>query len=797
MNFERAVSILEFDKIRSMLAELTLCEGAVDMALRLCPDDDITHIRRRLRETSDAKVLAGSKGAPSFWGVKNILGSLDRAEKSAVLTPRELLDIAAICACVESLLSYKGENDSLTGSVDVYFDRLMPLHSLRQRISSAILGDDSIADEASPQLTTIRRRMRLAANRIKDTLQKFITGGTHSKYLQENIITSRNGRYVIPVKAECRNEIKGLVHDTSSSGATLFIEPAAVVEANNELRILEKEEEKEIERILAELSALASDNASVLRLDYYNITELAFIFARAELSFRMNAAEPAVTATGGIELFKARHPLLDRKTAVPIDIRLGDDFTTLVITGPNTGGKTVSLKTLGLLTLMAQSGLHIPCADHSKIRIFGSVLADIGDEQSIEQSLSTFSAHMKNIVSILDDADDNSLVLFDELGSGTDPVEGAALAMAILETIKDRGCLCAATTHYAELKAYALDTDGVCNASCEFDIETLRPTYRLIIGTPGRSNAFAISRKLGLDAAIIDRANALVTSDNRRFETVVEKLENARVEAERNRELMAKERAEYEQFKREAEATLKKRLANVDKDVEKAKEEANRIITSAKITSNYIFEQLEELKKKKDSEEFAREYERTRRELRGKLDEAGDRIDPVVENTNEDYVLPRALRCGDSVEIVNIGKKGFLETDPDKNGTVTVRVGIMSTKTNVKNLRLVEEASTITDADGKKKGTSSFVPTLTKTFKPEIDIRGETGDDGWFMVDKYLDDALLLKVQSVRIIHGKGTGLLRKHIWNMLKKDRRVASYRMGTFGEGDAGVTVVELKIK
>lgn len=797
MNFERAISILEFDKIREMLSELALCDSAADMALRLSPDDDIAHIRRRQRETSDAKILAGSKGTPSFWGVKDITGSLDRAEKSAVLTTRELLDISAICACVDSLISYHGENEAVTGCIDVYFDRLMSLHSLRQKISSAILGEDTIADEASPNLATIRRKMRIASNRIKETLQKFITSGTHTKYLQENIITSRNGRYVIPVKTECRNEIKGLVHDTSSSGATLFIEPAAVVESNNELRILEKEEEKEIERILAELSALCSDNASTLRLDYYNITELAFIFARAELSFRMNAAEPAVSTNGGIELFKARHPLLDRQKAVPIDIRLGDDFTTLVITGPNTGGKTVSLKTLGLLTLMAQSGLHIPAADHSKIRIVRAVLADIGDEQSIEQSLSTFSAHMKNIVSILDDADDNCLVLFDELGSGTDPVEGAALAMAILETVKDRGCLCAATTHYAELKAYALDTDGVCNASCEFDIETLRPTYKLIIGTPGRSNAFAISKKLGLDPAIIDRANTLVASDNRRFETVVEKLENARVEAERNREIMAKERAEYEQFKREAEAVLKKRLANVDKDVEKAKEEANRIIMGAKITANYVFEQLEELKKKKDSAEFAKEYDRARRELRGQLDEAGDKIDPVVENTNEGYTLPRALRRGDSVELVSLGKQGYLETDPDKNGTVTVRIGIMSTKTNIKNLRLVEEASTITDKSGKKMGTSSFVPTLTKTFKPELDIRGETGDDGWFILDKYLDDALVLKVASVRVIHGKGTGLLKKHIWNMLKKDRRVASYRIGAYGEGDGGVTVVELKIK
>ncbi|MBE6638738.1 MAG: endonuclease MutS2 [Ruminococcaceae bacterium] len=797
MNFDRAISILEFDKIRQMLSEVALCESAADMAMRLSPDDDIHHIRRRLRETSDAKTLAGSKGAPSFWGVKDITGSLDRAEKSAVLTTRELLDIAAVEACVEALISYHGENESITGSVDVYFERLIPLRSLRQKIVFAILGEETIADEASPTLAAIRRRMRIASNRIKETLQKYITGNTYSKYLQENIITSRNGRYVIPVKAECRNDIKGLVHDTSSSGATLFIEPAAVVESNNELRILEKEEEKEIERILAELSAMAADNASSLRLDYYNITELAFIFARAELSFRMNAAEPVISEKGGIELFKARHPLLDRKTAVPIDIRLGDDFTTLVITGPNTGGKTVSLKTLGLLTLMAQAGLHIPCADHSKIRIFHSVLADIGDEQSIEQSLSTFSAHMKNIVGILEDANEHSLVLFDELGSGTDPVEGAALAMAILETVKDRGCCCAATTHYAELKAYALDTDGVCNASCEFDIETLRPTYRLIIGTPGRSNAFAISRKLGLDPAIIDRANALVASDNRRFETVVEKLENARVEAERYREQMAKERAEYEQFKREAEATLKKRLANVDKDVEKAKEEANRIIMGAKITSNYVFGQLEELKKKKDSEDFAKEYDRVRKELRGQLDEASDKIDPVIEDKNEDYVLPRALRRGDSVEIVNIGKQGFLETDPDKNGTVTVRVGIMTTKTNIKNLRLVEEAVTITDSSGKKTGTSSFVPTLTKTFSPELDIRGETGDDGWFILDKYLDDALMLKVASVRIIHGKGTGLLRKHIWNMLKKDRRVASYRMGTYGEGDSGVTIVELKIK
>ena len=792
---EKTIRTLEFDKICSMLEEHAETEGAKIMARNLRPTEDTYTVLRRLRRTTDARKLADAKGAPSFGRIRDISSACERAEKGAILSPRELLDCAGVLRTARVLQDYHTGNHPFDTVLDEVFDRLIPDRKLEDRITRAIPAEDMVADEASPLLADIRRKIRNENAKIKETLQKLISG--QSKYLQENIVTMRGGRYVIPVKAECKAEVKGLIHDTSSSGSTIFIEPMAVVDANNEIRILHTKEEREIERILAELSAAVGAVSDALWLNYKNINELAFVFACGELSAQMRGVAPMISGDRAVNLVGARHPLIDRDKVVPITISLGESFDTLVITGPNTGGKTVSLKTIGLFALMVQSGLHIPCEEESCICTYDNILVDLGDEQSIEQSLSTFSSHMVNIVSIMEQVGERSLVLFDELGGGTDPVEGAALAVAIIESVRSAGACCVATTHYAELKAYALDTDGVCNSSCEFDIETLRPTYRLIIGTPGRSNAFAISRKLGLDSAIIDRANALVASDNRRFETVVEKLENARVEAERNREEMAKQRAEYEQFKREAEAALKKRLSGVDNEVAKAKEEASRIIQSAKITANYVYEQLEELKKKKESDDFAREYERTRRELRGQLDEADDRIDPVVENTNEDYTLPRALRKGDSVEIVNIGKQGFLETDPDKNGTVTVRVGIMSTKTNIKNLRLVEEASTLTDKNGKKIGTSSFVPTLTKTFKAELDIRGETGDDGWFILDKYLDDALLVKVASVRIIHGKGTGLLRKHIWNMLKKDRRVASYRMGAFGEGDAGVTIIELKIK
>ncbi|MBQ7299928.1 MAG: endonuclease MutS2, partial [Clostridia bacterium] len=652
--------------------------------------------------------------------------------------------------------------------------------------------------EASPELAEIRRKIRAANSRIKENLQKYTSGQTFSKYLQENIVTQRNGRYVVPVKAEYRNEVKGLIHDSSASGATLFIEPLSVVEANNELRFLENQEKKEIERILSVLSQAVADCASALSLDYHNITELAFIFAKAELSYRMNASEPQLNEDGIVDLKRARHPLLDPKKVVPIDIRLGGDFDTLVITGPNTGGKTVSLKTLGLFALMAQSGLHIPTSGESTVCIFDKIFADIGDEQSIEQSLSTFSAHMTNIVSILDDITPESLVLFDELGAGTDPVEGAALAVSVLEHVREIGARCAATTHYAELKAFALDTPGVCNASCEFDVGTLRPTYRLIIGTPGKSNAFAISEKLGLPHAIIERANALVSSENKRFETVIEQLEVNRMEMEKNADETARLRREYEEQRAKADAEIAHMRETAEKELEKARAQAANMIASAKASSEYIFEQIEELKRKKDSENLARELDEARRAIRVNLKESDAFIDPIIKRDTEGYKLPRPLKVGDQVILVNLDMQGKVTALADKDGMVAVQAGVIKTKVRENELMLVD-GKQIKVGDNPKKpkmaSQKSVRAAVVREFRPELDLRGEYTDDAWMKTDKYLDDAALAGIKSVTLIHGKGTGALRKAIWDKLKKDSRVKSFRAGAYGEGDYGVTVVDLK--
>ncbi|MBR5221040.1 MAG: endonuclease MutS2, partial [Clostridia bacterium] len=657
-NFEKAIRTLEFDRVLEQLAAAAQTDGAKEKAMRIMPQTSLVRIRKLQAQTSDARKLMGVKGTPPFGGVTDITGHVDRAEKGASLSPAELLRVANVLRVARMLDDYINTDKRFETSLDEVFDRLTSNRYLEDRITKSILAEDLIADEASPELAEIRRKIRNANSKIKENLQKYTSGQTFSKYLQENIVTQRNGRYVVPVKAEYRNEVKGLIHDSSASGATLFIEPLSVVEANNELRFLENQEKKEIERILSVLSGMVADCASALSLDYHNITELAFIFAKAELSYRMNASEPQLNEDGVVDLKRARHPLLDPKKVVPIDIRLGGDFDTLVITGPNTGGKTVSLKTLGLFALMAQSGLHIPTSGESTVCIFDKIFADIGDEQSIEQSLSTFSAHMTNIVSILDDITPESLVLFDELGAGTDPVEGAALAVSVLEHVREIGARCAATTHYAELKAFALDTPGVCNASCEFDVGTLRPTYRLIIGTPGKSNAFAISEKLGLPHAIIDRANALVSSENKRFETVIEQLEVNRMEMEKNADETARLRREYEAMREKADAEIAHMRETAEKELEKARAQAANIVASAKASSEYIFEQIEELKRKKDSENLARELDEARRAIRVNLKESDAFIDPIIKRDTEGYTLPRPLKVGDQVILVNLDMQG-------------------------------------------------------------------------------------------------------------------------------------------
>ena len=796
--FEKAITTLEFDRVLEQLAAAAQTEGAKEKAMRIMPQTSLVRIRKLQLQTTDARKLMGIKGTPPFGGVTDITGIVDRAEKGAALSPAELLKIANVLRVARMLDDYINTDKRFETSLDEVFDRLTANRFLEDKITKSIIAEDLIADEASPELAEIRRKIRAANGKIKESLQKYTSGQTFSKYLQENIVTQRNGRYVVPVKSEYRNEVKGLIHDTSASGATLFIEPLSVVEANNELRFLENQEKKEIERILAALSASVAEHASALSLDYHNITELAFIFAKAELSFRMNASEPQLNEDGIIELKRARHPLLDPKTVVPIDIMLGGEFDTLVITGPNTGGKTVSLKTLGLFALMAQSGLHIPTSGESTICIFDKIFADIGDEQSIEQSLSTFSAHMTNTVSILDDITPESLVLFDELGAGTDPVEGAALAVSILEYVRSVGARCAATTHYAELKAFALDTPGVCNASCEFDVGTLRPTYRLIIGTPGKSNAFAISAKLGLPQAIIDRANALVSTENKRFETVIEQLEVNRMEMEKNADETARLRREYEEMRAKADAEIAHNREMAEKELEKARAQAANIVASAKASSEYIFEQIEELKRKKDSENLARELEEARRNIRVNLKESDAFIDPIIKRDTEGYKLPRPLKVGDSVILVNLDMQGKVTALADKDGMVSVQAGVIKTKVRESEIMLVDGKQVTVKENAKKPkmaSQKSVRAAVVREFRPELDLRGEYADDAWFKADKYLDDAALTGIKSVTLIHGKGTGALRKAIWDKLKKDPRVKAFRAGAYGEGDYGVTVVDLK--
>ena len=791
---EKALHSLEFDKIREMLAGFASTEGSKSMARMLMPSSDIDTVLLRQRKTTDAKRLCDAKGMPSFNSVRDISEACERADKGAILTPGELLAVAGVLRTSRSLVDYCHGNHLFDTVLDEIFDRLMPNRTLEDKISRSIISEELIADEASTELANIRRQIRITNNKIKETLQKYVQGGVHAKYLQENIVTTRNGRYVIPVKAECKNEVKGLVHDTSSSGATIFVEPAAVVDANNELRVLESKEEHEIEKILSSLSAQVSEVSDALWLNYRNITELAFCFACAQMSYALNASAVTVTEERFIDLKRARHPLIDKNRVVPINVILGDGYDTMIITGPNTGGKTVTLKTLGLFLLMVQSGLHIPADEGSVVSVCENILVDIGDEQSIEQSLSTFSSHMVNIVSFMDLVGERSLVLFDELGVGTDPVEGAALAVSIIDYVRSRGAMCAATTHYAELKAYALDTDGVCNASCEFDVETLKPTYKLIIGTPGKSNAFAISAKLGLPKQIIENAENYVSSDNRKFEDIIGQLEKSRIEMEKNREETESMRADYEKFKAEAEKSIRKRLEESERELERSRQKAASMVASAKASSDFILEQMDKVKKAKDSERLGEELQSARRAVRDHLRENSSKYDPVEKKRDENYVLPRKLKKGDQVVIMTLGSEATVLDEPDKAGNVRVQAGILQTRVNIKDLKLKETEVTVVSGEKKMK-VSSYTVSRSTSFKDEIDLRGMTGDEAWLAVDKYFDEAGMAGIKTVRLIHGKGTGALKTALWKFLKGDKRISSFRIGQWGEGDGGVTVVELK--
>ena len=795
---EKTLKTLEYDKIITMLVECAATDGAKARAKALIPSDDFDLVTERQIRTDDAKRLINAKGYPTFSAPESTVGASERAYKGAQLSPRELLDVASLLYSARMMIDYISQDKPFETSLDHIFQRLIPNRALEDKIRKAILSEDMIADEASPALAEIRRKIRNTNNKIKDTLANYV-GGVRNKYLQENIVTMRGGRYVVPVKAEYKNEMKGLVHDTSSSGATLFIEPIAIVEANNELKTLLAEEAHEIERILFALSAECGEAVSVISLNYHNITDLAFTFALATLAMQMRAERPRISKQRLIDLKRARHPLIPRERVVPIDVSVGADYDTLIVTGPNTGGKTVTLKTIGLFAAMAQSGMQIPASEESEIGIFSEILADIGDEQSIEASLSTFSSHMVNVVDILSKLGPRSLVLFDELGSGTDPIEGAALAIAILESAANKGALSCATTHYSELKVYALETPRVQNASCEFDVETLRPTYKLVVGTPGKSNAFAISEKLGMPRSVIDRAGKLIERDNKRFEDVIEKLDTNRIEMEKERDRQESLRREYEAFKKNAEDDLKKRVARTEDEVTRQAQKAKQILDSARASSEFIFRQLEELKKQEDKEKRAEMMSRAKEEVRRRLRESEalmEGIDLKEIDLSEEYKLPRPLKVGDKVYLTALSLEGTVTAIDEKKKLYSVTAGILKTKVTEDKLRLIEGNVRFNRAPEIKRPSEGKVKkTIVSTFKTEIDVRGMIGDDAWFVVDKYLDDAVLAAIPSVRIIHGKGTGALRAALWKYFKNDRRIKSYRHGEWGEGDAGVTVIEFK--
>ena len=715
--------------------------------------------------------------------------SLRRAQAGASLSMGELLKVAEVLRVMRGLIQWRKRSEGLETSIDWRFEALTPNKYLEEKIASSILSEEEMADGASQALGDIRRKINAASLRVREKLDHMIHSPAYQKYLQEPIVTLRGGRFVVPVKAECRGEVPGLVHDTSGSGATVFVEPMAVVEANNDIKVLKSKEEAEIERILYELSQEAGGFADSIIEGYNAAIELDILFAKAKLAYRMKATLPEVNDQGKIYLKKARHPLIDPKAVVATDIELGLQFDTLVITGPNTGGKTVSLKTIGLLTLMAMCGLLLPASDGSMVSVFSQVLADIGDEQSIEQSLSTFSAHMTNMIHILSSVEREgiSLVLIDELGAGTDPVEGAALAMAILETLRASQVRIAATTHYAELKAYALQTAGVENGCCEFDVATLRPTYRLLIGVPGRSNAFAISERLGMDQHIVARARELVSAENSRFEDVVRNLEESRQSLEQERKEAQELSAQAQQYRQEAEQRAEKLRRDSEAELEKARVEARNLVARARAQAQALMDELDDLRKKNkeiDAQAKAR--------LKAGIREMENTADPVKEKQGEDYRLPRALQAGDSVLIYDLDKKAVVLEPADSSGNVLVQAGIIKTRVPVGNLRLLKQEKV---QKPKGRGVRTVKTRASAPVQQEVDLRGMTVEEGIMELDNFIDSALLSGITLLTVIHGKGTGVLRKAVQERLKRHPSVKSYRLGNYGEGEAGVTIVELK--
>lgn len=777
---------LELDKILKLLADETSLEDSHSLALSLEPSYSFFEAQQSLQETSDAHMLSGRFGSPSFGGIHNMTNALRRAEAGATLNMLELLRISELLRVIRSICEWRRKSASIETCLDLRFNALTPNKYLEEKIRSSILSEDEMADSASHELADIRKKIASASSNIRDRLDKIIHSSSYRKFLQDSIVTIRGGRFVIPVKAEFRSSIPGLVHDTSSSGATVFIEPMAVVEANNDIRILRSKEQAEIERILQNLSAEAGSYADSVSRSYEKLVELDLIFAKASLGYKMKATVPVLNNEGKISLKNARHPLIDKEKVVPTDIELGVNFDTLVITGPNTGGKTVTLKTIGLFSLMAMCGLMIPAGDNSTLSVFSHIFADIGDEQSIEQSLSTFSSHITNIIDILQSVNSTSLVLLDELGAGTDPAEGAALAAATIERLRSVGATVAATTHYDEIKRFALETDGVENGCCEFDIKTLRPTYRLIIGMPGRSNAFAISRRLGMDDDLISRAEALVSQENTRFEEIVKKLEESRVELEGKLLEAEDEKKKAQQLVLEAQQKLERTQLDCKNELELAKAQAGTIVQKARAQVYGLLDELEAIKKKQNitAEDKAK--------LKAGIRDLEKSADPVEKRIDDKYVLPRKLKPGDNVLIFDIDKKGTVIDTDESSQSALVQAGIVKMRVEFSNLRLLKS-----DAVKKpqRKTTRTVKTDIKRTASTEVDLRGQTAFEAIMSVDNAIDSAILMGLNQLTIIHGKGTGVLRKEVQAHLKNHPNVRSYRLGTFGEGDAGVTIAELK--
>ncbi|MCM1528877.1 MAG: endonuclease MutS2 [Alistipes sp.] len=790
---------LELDKILEMLSSHASNDETRRMALALRPQSDLAAVRRENLRTSSALELSIQYGTPPFTSFKDISVSAKRAKTGAVISLRDLMDIAVMLRQISGLAKWYRSCENVETELDYLFSRLAPNDWLLEKLDRSIISETELSDAASPELAAIRRKINRAEMQLRETLDKMVKNKTTQQYLQETSVTIRDGRFVLPVKTEHRGQVSGLVHDTSATGQTVFVEPIAVVEANNDIRILQGREQEEIERIIRELCAECGDYADILCENYKVCAELNLYFAKSNLAARLKCTMPRITDDGKMHLKKARHPLLDQKKAVPIDLSLGEDYQALIITGPNTGGKTVALKTAGLLAAMTMCGLLIPVSDGSSISIFRHILVDIGDSQSIEHNLSTFSSHTNKVIEILGTADENSLVLLDELGSGTDPVEGAALAVSIIRRLIFNGARLMVTTHYQELKVFAIDTPDVQNASCEFDIGTLRPTYRLIVGPPGKSNAFAISESLGMPADIIAEAKASVSDANSRLEEVIGKLESARIELERERDsarLLEAKAAEHEKEMRTEREALEKSKAE---ELEKARLQAMTIIEQTKAQSNELIDELEKLRKEKEKKDFSSNVSGIKSRSRQSFNRMYDIANPVnAADPNEGYVLPRKLRRGDTVYVVDLQRKGIVSGEPDGSDFVFVQMGIMKTKMNISRLRLEEPAKVTVGnkpVNKQKKNVGRVGIKAERRGKMELDIRGCSCDDGVYQLDSFIDQAVMSNISIISIIHGKGTGLLRAAVHKRLKSHPSVKSFRLGVYGEGEDGVTIAELK--